>query len=306
MLITSRRRLADLETDDCLSLDVLPPKDGLALVTRLASARRVAAGPQDAQDVVRLCGYVPLAIRIAGARLRARPAWSMAHLAQRLREEQGRLAEQRLFRLTASWTGSPSAVYIRTADHAVKRLYALRMQLPRPPADASVRARAFDDDQEALSWLNAQRLNLVAAVQHAADHDLHPVAYHLADAIRSHLFYQRHDAELRRVAQARLRAAHASGDRDAQATLYSTMSGLAWYVGDTRLALQHLIMARTAARDDTSPDRTATILAQFGLVYIELGRLDDAVENIQSSLAIHERCADAPGIGRVQAAMGKF
>ncbi|HEY5015814.1 MAG TPA: hypothetical protein VII59_03455, partial [Streptosporangiaceae bacterium] len=90
MLITSRRRLADLETDDCLSLDVLPPKDGLALVTRLASARRVAAGPQDAQDVVRLCGYVPLAIRIAGARLRARPAWSMAHLAQRLREEQGR------------------------------------------------------------------------------------------------------------------------------------------------------------------------------------------------------------------------
>jgi len=108
------------------------------------------------------------------------------------------------------------------------------------------------------------------------------------------------------VAQARLRAAHASGDRDAQATLYSTMSGLAWYVGDTRLALQHLIMARTAARDDTSPDRTATILAQFGLVYIELGRLDDAVENIQSSLAIHERCADAPGIGRVQAAMGKF
>jgi len=28
VLITSRRRLADLETDDCLSLDVLPRKTG--------------------------------------------------------------------------------------------------------------------------------------------------------------------------------------------------------------------------------------------------------------------------------------
>jgi hypothetical protein len=44
-------------------------------------------------EVVELCDRLPLAIRIAAARLRARPAWAVAHLIERLRDHRQRLGE---------------------------------------------------------------------------------------------------------------------------------------------------------------------------------------------------------------------
>ncbi|KAA2252874.1 tetratricopeptide repeat protein [Solihabitans fulvus] len=92
-LVTSRRRLADLETARTLSLDVLSATEALDLFTRIAGRDRVAEEPEASDDVVELCGHLPLAIRIAAARLRTRPAWTVAHLAERLREGQRRLTE---------------------------------------------------------------------------------------------------------------------------------------------------------------------------------------------------------------------
>jgi hypothetical protein len=42
---------------------------------------------------VRLCGWLPLAVRIAGARLASRPQWRLALLAERLAHEHRRLDE---------------------------------------------------------------------------------------------------------------------------------------------------------------------------------------------------------------------
>jgi DNA-binding SARP family transcriptional activator/Tfp pilus assembly protein PilF len=93
VLITSRRRLTDLESARTLSLDVMPPSDACALFIRIVGDDRVRAESEAVEEVVRLCGLLPLAIRIAAARLRARPAWTVTHLTQRLRQEQRRLSE---------------------------------------------------------------------------------------------------------------------------------------------------------------------------------------------------------------------
>ncbi|KAA2253876.1 tetratricopeptide repeat protein [Solihabitans fulvus] len=92
-LVTSRRRLADLDTTRTVSLDVLPPDDAVALFTRIAGRDRADGEPDAVRAVVELCGRLPLAIRIAGARLRTRRTWTVAHLAGRLRQGHRRLAE---------------------------------------------------------------------------------------------------------------------------------------------------------------------------------------------------------------------
>jgi DNA-binding SARP family transcriptional activator/tetratricopeptide (TPR) repeat protein len=92
-MITSRRRLGVLEGATVLSLDVLPPPEGLELFGAVAGTARVKAEPEAAAEVVRLCGHLPLAIRIAATRLAHRPLWTVASLAGRLGAETGRVAE---------------------------------------------------------------------------------------------------------------------------------------------------------------------------------------------------------------------
>ncbi|MFI6172355.1 AfsR/SARP family transcriptional regulator [Nocardia sp. NPDC051052] len=91
VLITSRRRLVDLEVSKSLSLDVLSREDATALFTSIVNDDRVIAEPDAVAETVRLCGYLPLAIRIAAGRLRARPVWPIDRLAERLRHPNNRL-----------------------------------------------------------------------------------------------------------------------------------------------------------------------------------------------------------------------
>ncbi len=87
VLVTSRRRLGMIEGATMLSLDVLPPAEALELFGAVAGVRRVAAEPAAAAEVVRLCGYLPLAIRVAATRLAHRPMWTVVSLARRLQRE---------------------------------------------------------------------------------------------------------------------------------------------------------------------------------------------------------------------------
>jgi len=92
-LVTSRARLSGLEAAHPLTLDVLEADQAVELLAKLAGPGRVAAEPEAAAHIVRLCGWLPLAVRIAGARLAGRPHWRLAVLADRLADEHRRLDE---------------------------------------------------------------------------------------------------------------------------------------------------------------------------------------------------------------------
>jgi DNA-binding SARP family transcriptional activator len=96
VVVTSRRALVSLDGATHLQLDVLTPDEALELLSRLAGTDRVAVKPEASAEVARCCGYLPLALRIAGARLAARPGWPMGVLAERLADAQGRLDELEL------------------------------------------------------------------------------------------------------------------------------------------------------------------------------------------------------------------
>ncbi|MFI0981254.1 BTAD domain-containing putative transcriptional regulator [Streptomyces sp. NPDC021093] len=92
-LLTARTRMVDLAGAHLIDLDVMSPEEALQLFTRIVGEERVAAEREASLDVVGACGFLPLAIRIAAARLAARRTWTVSVLAAKLADERRRLDE---------------------------------------------------------------------------------------------------------------------------------------------------------------------------------------------------------------------
>jgi DNA-binding SARP family transcriptional activator/tetratricopeptide (TPR) repeat protein len=83
-LVTSRRRLVGLEATKPVSLQLLTDQEGTDLLIHVAG-ERARHDPATALEVVHRCGNLPLAIRMAAARLAHRPGWHLYDLAHQLR-----------------------------------------------------------------------------------------------------------------------------------------------------------------------------------------------------------------------------
>lgn len=92
VLVTSRSRLGGLPsvTVKCEPWDA---RDSMRLLASIVGEDRVYAEPSRVVELVELCGGLPLALQIAGARLAARPHWTIAHLVERMALEESRLDE---------------------------------------------------------------------------------------------------------------------------------------------------------------------------------------------------------------------
>src|SRR5207247_2962886 len=93
VLITSRSRLAGLAAAEVVNLDVLPPGPAVELLGKIAGRDRIARDPAAAAKLSALCEYLPLALRIVGARLAAKPHWPLQRLAGRIAVDERRLDE---------------------------------------------------------------------------------------------------------------------------------------------------------------------------------------------------------------------
>ena len=93
VLVTSRIRLLDLDGADVLSLGPLNDAECRELLAEVAGRIRVASEPEACAELIRLCGGLPLAVRIAASRLRSRPHWSLTYLVQRLADTRRILQE---------------------------------------------------------------------------------------------------------------------------------------------------------------------------------------------------------------------
>jgi len=95
VIVTSRARLPDLDGARFIGLGGLEPADSVRLLGR-TSGRGEALVPSEAdagRSIASACGHLPLALRIAGARLADDPELTMADLASRLVDERRRLGE---------------------------------------------------------------------------------------------------------------------------------------------------------------------------------------------------------------------
>jgi transcriptional regulator with XRE-family HTH domain/tetratricopeptide (TPR) repeat protein len=84
VLVTSRSDLAGPPGSRLIQLDPLTPAESVELLTKIVGRERVAAEPEAAAALGEACGQLPLAVRIAGARLAARSSWQLSALARKI------------------------------------------------------------------------------------------------------------------------------------------------------------------------------------------------------------------------------
>nr|WP_280702975.1 BTAD domain-containing putative transcriptional regulator [Kitasatospora sp. GP82] len=93
VLVTSRARLVDLDGADWISLGAMPPAESADLIAGTLGRQQAENEPEAAAELAELCGHLPLALRLATARLRNRPLWTVGYLVDRLRDDSRRLDE---------------------------------------------------------------------------------------------------------------------------------------------------------------------------------------------------------------------
>jgi DNA-binding SARP family transcriptional activator/tetratricopeptide (TPR) repeat protein len=93
VIVTSRRRMHGLARASVVDLEPLDPEESITLIAATAGSHRVDADPGAARTLAEACARLPLALRIAGARLATRQAWTIDDLIRRLRDENRRLTE---------------------------------------------------------------------------------------------------------------------------------------------------------------------------------------------------------------------
>lgn len=88
-IVTSRRRLEGLAVTDnarIITLDPMTRQEGLELLERRLGTDRARAERAAAEELVELCGGLPLALAVVGARALTRPQFPLASLSVRLRD----------------------------------------------------------------------------------------------------------------------------------------------------------------------------------------------------------------------------
>jgi tetratricopeptide (TPR) repeat protein len=157
VLITSRQALTTLEDVRAVHLDVLPDKRAVELLGRIAGRDRIAADPQAAAEVVSWYGWLPLAIRIAGARLAARPGWPVRVLASRLADATRRLDELVVGELAVRASFDVSLQTLQESpdslDQAATAAFGLLSLPDGPDLDVGAAARLLDRPEPATRTL---------------------------------------------------------------------------------------------------------------------------------------------------------
>ena len=128
-IVTSRRLMTTLDGAHQFHLDVLPPAQAIRLLGKLSGNARLDSEPGATEDLARQCDYLPLALRIAGARLAARPAWPVRALAERLADERTRLDELELADLAVRSCFQVGYQALNSSADALERLAARLFRL---------------------------------------------------------------------------------------------------------------------------------------------------------------------------------
>ncbi|MGW7289989.1 tetratricopeptide repeat protein, partial [Streptomyces sp. NPDC054847] len=177
VMVTGRQRLAGLDADLRLTVEPLDTAEAVGLLRELLGESRTDREPEAALELARRCGGLPLALRIASARLQNRPSWTLSHLAGRMSDDTRSLGE------------------LRAGDRSVEAAFRMSYDQLTPELRRVFRAlglvpTAVFDGPVLASMLSGSRENAEGLLEDLVDASLlqqpHPGRYRLHDLVRAH------------------------------------------------------------------------------------------------------------------------
>ncbi|TDB91911.1 AfsR/SARP family transcriptional regulator [Actinomadura sp. KC216] len=129
-IVTTRRRLTAIEGARLIDLPMFSAAEALGLLAKIVGMGRVTAEHTAAERIVASCGGLPLAVRIAGGRLAAKPHWSLSSFADALADCRNRLTELALADLEVRGRIEDSYCLLSEPARRAFRLLAL-LDVPR-------------------------------------------------------------------------------------------------------------------------------------------------------------------------------
>ena len=282
VIVTSRARLSGLPGAHRVDVDVFEVGHSLELLGRIIGAQRVSAEQQAAVELVDFCDGLPLALRIAGARLASRPHWRIEDLVRRLGDEARRLDElaHRGIELRSN-----IALTYQSLGARGQRLFRLIALVEAPDFPDWTAAALLDTDlpsaSEVLeSLVDAQVLDTVV---YPGEHE---VRYRFHDLIRVYARERLQDSETatdREAALARLLGAwlalaeqahrqeyggdytvlHGSAHRWRPPGAAALVNPLAWWETERRALLAAIRQAAAAGMSELCWDLALTSVTMF-------------------------------------------
>jgi tetratricopeptide (TPR) repeat protein/DNA-binding SARP family transcriptional activator/DNA-binding XRE family transcriptional regulator len=392
VLVTSRNQLRGLVAHDgavLIELDVLAPDEATTLLAGLLT-HHTDVDPASVAEFARLCGFLPLALRIAAANLIAQPMRSIADYVAELAADQLAALEvhgdpetgvrsafdhsyaalptttREMFRrlgvlpgddftaeaaaaladlspleatveldrlvtahlveqhrrgrytvhdLIRHYAGDQAHIedsdddrrtaltrlhdfYLGRLDAAARRLYPHLARLPMPTSGT-----AFDDDQQALAWLETELPNLVAAIRHAAERGPVEAAWRLGDALHGYFYLRMQTPAWQVVAELAVTAAQTAGDQAGQAAARLSLATLHWVQGHYKRNIEDNTTALALARATGWAEGESAALGNLGTTSMAMGQLEEAVDHYTEAVAIDRRTGSLPGLA---AKLGKL
>lgn len=177
VLVAGRQRLPGLDADLRISVEPLGTGDAVGLLRELLGETRADSEPEAALELARRCGGLPLALRIASARLQNRPSWSLSFLAGRMSDDARSLGE------------------LRAGDRSVEAAFRMSYDQLAPGLRRAFRAAGLAptarfDGLTLTAMLGGRREDAEGLLEDLVDASLvqqpHPGRYRLHDLVRAH------------------------------------------------------------------------------------------------------------------------
>jgi DNA-binding SARP family transcriptional activator/tetratricopeptide (TPR) repeat protein len=179
--------------------------------------------------------------------------------------------------------------YLQDTETATAALGLSLVRMPHPPVGTRMPDLEIQDADSALSWLDAHRARLVAAVAHACDHGPREVSWWLCDQLRTYFWLRRCAPEWLAVGNAAVRAAMSEGDVEGEIAARHCLGDAHWNLGDYERAIRTYEPAIARFQQADLPQRHVAVLNSLGSVHRELGNLDQAHTWFRAALEMQER-----------------